>query len=259
MTRWKITIEYNGQDYSGFQWQPDLPTIQGAIEESIYKFCQQKISIIVAGRTDAGVHAYGQIAHFDLDYKTPEGEDRPLDGFELAKALNAHLRPQPISIVHAEKVDEDFHARFGAKQKHYFYRIINRPYALALESGRAWWVKPTLDIEKMNAGAKYLIGKHDFTTFRDSKCQAKSPVRSIDELYIESQDILNGQEIVIHVKGQAFLHHQVRNIAGTLSMVGEEKWTPEDVKIALEAKDRTKGGPTAPADGLYLGSINYTL
>ena len=174
MKRWKITIEYNGQGYSGFQWQPDIPTIQGAVQEAIYKFCQQKISIVVAGRTDAGVHAYGQIAHFNLDYKTATGEDRPLTGFDLAKALNAHLLPQPISIVHAEEVNKDFHARFGAKQKHYFYRIINRPYALALERGRAWWVKPVLDIKVMNEGAKHLIGKHDFTTFRDSECQART-------------------------------------------------------------------------------------
>ena len=258
MKRWKITIEYNGHPYAGFQKQQDIETVQGEIEKSLYKFCQQKIDITVAGRTDAGVHARGQIAHFDLEYKTSEGADRSISGFELAKAINAHLVPQPISIIDAQIVSDDFHARFGAKQKHYMYRIVNRPYGLALDQGMAWWVKKNLDVNQMQKGAQHLIGKHDFSSFRDSDCQAKSPVRSIDEIYIESVPLLNGQEVLIHVKGQAFLHHMVRNIAGTLSYVGEGKWTADDVKQALEAKDRTKGGPTAPAAGLYLESINYT-
>lgn len=257
MKRWKITLEYNGQPYAGFQWQPDIATIQGELEKAIEGFCQQKISVVVAGRTDAGVHARGQIAHFDLEYKNAVGEDRPLTGFDLAKAVNAHLRPQPIAIVDAQEVSKDFHARFDAKQKHYMYRIMNRPYALALDAGLAWWIKKPLNVEAMREATQYLIGEFDFTTFRDSKCQAKSPVRSIDELYIETRDILNGQEILIHAKGRAFLHHQIRNIAGTLSLVGEEKWQPVDVRTALEAKDRTKGGPTAPSDGLYLNSIEY--
>ncbi len=257
MTRWKVTLEYNGGAYYGFQWQPDIPTIQGEIEAAIYKFCQQKISIVVAGRTDAGVHARGQIAHFDLGYKGADGEDRPLTGFGLAKAINAHLFPQPIAIIHAEEVDKKFHARFGAKQKHYMYRMINRPYSLALDKGMAWWVKKPLNIAAMNEAAKHLIGEHDFTSFRDSNCQAKSPIRSIDELYVESKNILNGQEILIHAKGQAFLHHQIRNIAGTLALVGEGKWKPDDVRVALEAKDRSHGGPTAPGDGLFLESISY--
>ena len=257
MTRWKLTIEYEGTNYSGFQWQPDVPTIQGAIEKAIHDFCQQDIRIIGAGRTDAGVHACGQIAHFDLDYKTADGQDRPLDGFDLAKALNAHLLPQPISILNAEIVDDEFHARFGAKKKHYFYRIISRPNRLALDVGRAWWIKRSLDTVAMYEGAQHLIGEHDFTTFRDTKCQAKSPVRSIDKIAVEARDILNGQEIIIHVHGKGFLHHQVRNIAGTLAYVGEGKWRPQDVKTALEAKDRTAGGPTAPADGLYMNFICY--
>ncbi len=258
MKRWKITIEYDGRPYSGFQKQIDVPTVQEEIEKAIHKFCQQKIDITVAGRTDAGVHARGQIAHFDLDYKTSEGSVRHISDFELCKAINAHLILQSISIIDAEEVPEDFHARFGAKQKHYIYQIINRPYGLALDQGLAWWVKKPLDVAAMQEGAQHLIGKHDFTTFRDSACQAKSSIRSIDELDIEGVPILNGQEILIHVKGQAFLHHMVRNIAGTLSYVGEGKWQPDDVKTALEAKDRTKGGPTAPPDGLYLNSIQYT-
>lgn len=257
MNRWKITIEYDGRPYAGFQKQLDIQTIQGEIELALYKFCQQKIDIIVAGRTDSGVHAFGQVAHFDLNYKDSNGNQREINGFDLAKAINAHLVPQPISIVYAEIVGEDFHARYGAKQKHYFYRIINRAHNLTLDQGRAWWIKKSLNVEDMIEGAKHLIGKHDFSTFRDSDCQAKSPIRSIDEIYIEQKEILKGHEIIIHVKGQAFLHHQIRNIAGTLSLVGEGKWAPQDVKNALETKDRTKGGPTAPAEGLYLHSINY--
>jgi tRNA pseudouridine38-40 synthase len=258
MKRWKITIEYDGRPYSGFQKQPNVPTVQGEIENAIYKFCQQKIDIVAAGRTDAGVHARGQVAHFDLNYKTVNGKEREISGFDLCKAINAHLALQPISIVDAQITDNDFHARFGAKQKHYMYRIVSRPYGLALDQGMAWWVKKDLSVTDMQAGAKHLIGEHDFTTFRDGECQAKSPIRSIDTIDIESSPILNGHEIWIHVRGQAFLHHMVRNIAGTLSYVGQGKWTADDVKTALESKDRTKGGPTAPSDGLYLQSIKYT-
>ncbi len=252
MTRWKIIIEYHGARYSGFQRQPDVPTIQVAVEEAIQKFCQQDIKIIGAGRTDAGVHARGQAAHFDLEY----GE-RTLSAFELCKAINAHLRPQPITVVHAQEVPEEFHARFGAKTKTYQYRVANRPYKMALEEGFSWWRKKPLNIDAMRAGAKYLIGEHDFTSFRDSECQATSPIRSVDEIMIAVTPIINGNDILFTVRGMSFLHHQVRNIVGTLTLVGEEKWKPEDVKTALEAKDRTKGGPTAPAYGLYLHDIAY--
>ena len=257
INRWKLIIEYNGQPYCGFQWQPDLPTIQGEIEKAILGFCQQEIKITGAGRTDAGVHACGQVVHFDLEYRKSDGIVRELSGFDFAKALNAHLFPQPISVLDAQIVSPDFHARFDAKKKHYLYRIINRPNRLALDLGRAWWIKKSLDISAMNEGAQHLIGEHDFTTFRDTKCQAKSPVRSIDELYVESEDILNGQAVTIHAKGRGFLHHQVRNIAGTLAMVGQGKWQADDVLVALEAKDRTAGGPTAPSDGLYMKSIEF--
>lgn len=252
MKRWKVTLEYNGSGYSGFQRQDNVPTIQVAVEEAITKFCQQNIKITCAGRTDAGVHARGQVIHFDLDY----GE-RALSGFELGKAINAHLIPQPISVVDVEDVPVDFHARFGAKTKTYHYRILNRPYKIALDEGFSWWRKKDLDIDAMREGAKYLIGEHDFTSFRDSECQAKSPVRTLDEIIIETNTTLNGKNILFTVKGMSFLHHQVRNIVGTLSLVGEGKWAPEDVKVALEAKDRTKGGPTAPAEGLCLYSIDY--
>ena len=257
MTRWKITNEYNGAPYAGSQKQPDIATVQGEIETALYKFCQQKIDIIMAGRTDAGVHARAQIAHFDLDYRTQKGDLRPLSAFELIKAINAHLTPQPIAIIDAVEVGNDFHARFGAKQKHYIYRIVNRPHNLAIDQGYAWWAKHPLDIEAMNRAAQYLIGEHDFSSFRDSECQAKSPIRSIDELYVEATPIINGQDVFIHAKGMAFLHHMVRNIAGSLVYVGTGKWQVEDMQAVLNAKDRTKAGPTAPAGGLYLQSIDY--
>lgn len=254
MTRWKITIEYNGQNYAGWQHQDDLPTIQGEIEKALKGFCQQDIRVHGAGRTDAGVHAKGQIAHFDLDY----GE-RPLTGFDLTKALNAHLRPQPISILNATKVDDGFHARFSAKEKLYSYLIVNRTSFLALDQGKAWLIKKPLDTVAMQEAAYHLLGKHDFTTFRASECQAKSPERTLDELRVEAReyDGEDGLAVLIHARAQSFLHHQVRNIVGTLVLVGEGKWQPEEVKIALEAKDRSAGGPTAPADGLYLIRIDY--
>lgn len=258
MTRWKLTIEYDGRQYSGFQIQPDHKTVQGEIQKAIKNFSQQDIAITVAGRTDAGVHAYGQIAHFDLDYRHNDGSERVMNGFKMAKAINAHLFPQPIVIVHAEEVPADFHARFGAKQKLYSYRIINRPYMLALDQGRAWWRKTALDVEAMREASKVLLGKHDFTSFRDTECQAKSPVRTLDSFEIETRPMLNGQEIIMHTRGMSFLHHQVRNIVGTLSLVGEGKWSANDVQVALDAKERAAAGPTAPSDGLYLVSIDYT-
>ena len=257
MKRWKITIEYDGTDYAGFQIQDDILTVQEAIETALYKFCQQKIKITVAGRTDSGVHALGQVAHFDLDYKNDDGTERPITGFEIAKAINAHLIPQPITILGAEEVDENFHARFSALNKTYRYRLINRPHPLALDKGFAWWLKRPLDVSLMQDAATIFLGEHDFTTFRDTECQAKSPVRTLDELTVESRQMTVGQEIIFTVRGKSFLHHQVRNMVGTLTLVGEGKWTKEDVQTALDAKDRTAGGPTAPAEGLYLVSIDY--
>lgn len=257
MTRWKLTIEYDGRPYAGFQKQKDIATVQGEIENALYKFCQQEMDITVAGRTDAGVHALAQIAHFDLDYKNADGSPRPMSGFEIAKAINAHLMPQPIVIVHAEEAPADFHARFSAKTKHYRYKITNRPYGLAIDQGFSWWRKGRLDVAAMRKAAKIFIGEHDFTSFRDTECQAKSPVRTLDVLDIETKEILGGQEIFIHAKGMSFLHHMVRNIVGTLTLVGEGKWNADDVQCALDAKDRVAGGPTAPPDGLYLVSIEY--
>jgi tRNA pseudouridine38-40 synthase len=255
MQRWKLTIEYRGTSYRGWQRQEaGVPSVQQAIEDAIHAFCQQRITIHVAGRTDAGVHARGQVAHFDLDYGT-----RALSGHDLAKALNAHLRPQPVAIVSAEMVGPDFHARFAAVNKLYLYRIINRAAPPALDDGLAWHVRRTLDVNAMRAAARHLLGKHDFTTFRDSECQAKSPEKTIDRLDFEilPYDAHGGREIRLYAEARSFLHHQVRNMIGTLEQVGEGKWTQADVLEALRARDRTRGGPTAPPDGLYLMRVDY--
>lgn len=254
MQRWKFTIEYDGTHYGGWQRQDNTPSIQQSIEEALYAFCQQDLRIQAAGRTDAGVHARGQVAHLDLDYG-----DRPLSGFDFAKALNAHLRPQPIAIVKAEKVHPEFHARFDATNKKYTYRILCRSAPPTLEPNTLWHLRRELDVQAMREGAKHLLGHHDFTTFRAAECQSKSPEKTLDKIEIESliYDEGGGVEIRVHAEARSFLHHQVRNIVGTLSLVGEGKWKPADVKAALEAKDRTKGGPTAPASGLYLVRVFY--
>ena len=253
MTRYKLTIEYKGTDYYGWQRQPDLPTIQGEIEKAIHAFCGQEVEITTAGRTDAGVHARGQIAHVDLD-----DFSKPMEPFEISKAINAHLRPQPITILNTEIVADDFHARFDASNKLYVYRIINRQAFLTFDQELAWHVRRPLDAGAMHEAAQLLLGQHDFTTFRDSECQAKNPVRTLDRLDVQSFQTTEGtQEILIEAEAQSFLHHMVRNLVGTLSLVGEGKWKPEDIVTTLKAKDRTKGGPTAPADGLYLVRIDY--
>ncbi len=254
MQRWKLTIEYEGTNYSGFQIQDNVPTIQGELEKAIYAFCQQNIKITVAGRTDAGVHATGQVAHFDLDYG-----DRKIDGFSLAKAINAHLINHPIAVLHAQAVDKDFHARFDAHNKEYMYRIISRPSKLAIEQNRVWHIRTKLNAKAMHEAGQILVGKHDFTSFRDTACQAKNPIRTIDRLEIICNEIDNfgGEDIRLYIEGQSFLHHQVRNIIGTLVLVGQGKWNNDDVKNALQAKDRKAAGPTAPPEGLYLVRIDY--
>ncbi len=254
MQRYKLTIEYMGRDYYGWQRQPDVPSIQQEIENAIYKFCAQNVTVTVAGRTDAGVRARGQVAHVDLaPFK------KPMDGFAIMKAINAHLRPQPISILNVEPINDDFHARFSAVNKLYQYKIVNRHAFLTVENGQVWHIQRQLDIEAMCEATQYLLGNHDFTTFRDSECQARSPIKTLDRLDItvRDYDLCGGREIVLETEGKSFLHHQVRNMVGTLSLVGLGKWKPKDMKTALEAKDRTKGGPTAPADGLYLMRVDY--
>jgi tRNA pseudouridine38-40 synthase len=253
--RWKLTIEYNGGPYAGWQRQEaGIRSVQGAIESAIRGFCQQDITVFVAGRTDAGVHARGQVAHFDLDY----GE-RALSGHDLCMALNAHLRGEDVGVLAAEPAGSDFHARFSAVNKLYRYRILCRTAPPVLERGRVWMVRRGLDAAAMHAAAQRLLGTHDFSTFRDAQCQAKGPVKTLDRLDVTAHayDGAGGVEIRVETEARSFLHHQVRNMVGTLALVGEGKWTADDVSRALDARDRTKGGITAPADGLYLMRVDY--
>ncbi len=252
--RWKLTIEYQGTGYAGWQRQEDgIPSIQQEIEDAITKFCGQDCRLHVAGRTDAGVHAHGQIAHFDLDYG-----DRPLDGYILAKAINAHLGSRKIAILLAEPVGEDFHARFNATNKLYIYRILSRLAPPTFDQNLVWWMRYDLNLLAMHEGAKYLLGQHDFTSFRAAECQAKSPIRTLDRVDIEELSFAcGGREIRFQVEAKSFLHHQVRNIVGSLVEVGTGKWQPINIKKVLEAKDRKEGGITAPADGLSLVRVDY--
>jgi tRNA pseudouridine38-40 synthase len=254
MKRWKLILEYDGTAYSGWQRQGGgIPSVQEAVEEAIHGFCQQRVTLHVAGRTDAGVHARGQVAHFDLDYGA-----RPLRGHDLAKAIGAHLRPHPIAVLAAEETAPDFHARFSARSKLYTYRIVNRRADPALDRDFAWHIRPRLNAAAMHEAAQLLLGHHDFTTFRDSDCQAKSPGKTLDALdVVETPRGPGGHEILIHARARSFLHHQVRNMVGTLALVGDGRWQPADVAAALAARDRTRGGPTAPPEGLCLVSIDY--
>lgn len=245
MTRFKLTVEYDGGPFVGWQRQDNGPSVQQAIEEAILKTTAETVTIHAAGRTDAGVHALGQVAHADLDYQ--------IEADRLCDALNFYLRPTPVAIIAAEQVSEDFHARFSAKGRAYCYRIVNRRSPLTVDLGRAWHVKSPLDVPAMQKAAQLLLGHHDFTTFRASQCQAKSPMKTLDRLDVHRI----GEDIEIIAEARSFLHHQVRNMVGSLSMVGIGKWSADRLKAALDAKDRAKGGPTAPPDGLYLTAIRY--
>ncbi|MDA8230880.1 MAG: tRNA pseudouridine(38-40) synthase TruA [Magnetospirillum sp.] len=245
MPRYKLLLEYDGTGFIGWQRQDNGLSVQEALEQAVVKLCQQHATVFAAGRTDAGVHATGQVAHFDAE--------RVFAADTLRDALNFHLKPHPVSVLGADVVDESFHARFSAVGRSYLYRIVNRRAPLALDRDRAWWIPVRLDAEAMAEGAKHLLGRHDFTTFRASECQAKSPVKTLDVLDIAR----DGEAIAIIAAARSFLHHQVRNMVGTLKLVGEGKWHPEDVGRALDAKDRKAGGPTAPAAGLYLTAVTY--
>lgn len=245
MPRYKLTLEYDGGPFVGWQTQESGPSIQAAIEKAVFQLSGERSPVVGAGRTDAGVHALGQVAHLDLARTFPEKTVR--DG------LNAHLRPHPIAVLAAEMVDDRFHARFSARERSYRYRIVNRRGLLALDLGRAWLVRAPLDSDAMASVAEVLVGRHDFTTFRATGCQAKSPEKTLDALTVDR----HGDDIVIHARARSFLHHQVRNMVGTLKLVGEGKWSRDDVAAALAARDRTRGGPTAPADGLYLVGVRY--
>ncbi|MFH1158970.1 MAG: tRNA pseudouridine(38-40) synthase TruA [Pseudomonadota bacterium] len=250
--RWKLTLEYDGTDFVGWQRQENGLSVQECLEKAVHAFCGETVTLHVAGRTDAGVHAVGQVAHIDLE--------RPSTEKEVRDALNAHLRPRPVSVVAAERAPDDFHARFDAVNRVYCYRILmDRRAPPALEARTVWHVGWNLDVLAMHEAAQHLIGKHDFSSFRSVKCQAKSPLRSLKRLdVIETHHAIGfGRRLEIRAEARSFLHHQIRNIVGTLRLVGEGKWTPDDVKRALEAKDRTKGGPMAPASGLCLVRVDY--
>jgi len=245
VTRFKLTLEYDGGGFVGWQRQDNGPSIQQAMEEAIFRITGEEAEVQGAGRTDAGVHALGQVAHLDVE------KDFAPD--KLRDAINYHLKPRPIAVLTAEVAARDFHARFSATGRAYLYRIVNRRAPLTVDLGRAWLVNAPLDADAMHNAAQVLIGKHDFSTFRASLCQAQSPVKTLDRLSVHRV----GEEIQLIAEARSFLHHQVRNMVGTLRLVGEGKWTLADLEDALDARDRTKGGPTAPPDGLYLTRVRY--
>jgi tRNA pseudouridine38-40 synthase len=243
--RWKLTIEYDGTPFVGWQVQDNGTSVQGVLAAAIEAFSGEKVMVQGAGRTDAGVHALGQVAHFDL---TKEHEPDT-----VRDAINAHLRPHPVAVLTAEKVAADFDARRSAVRRHYLYRIANRRPDLALDRLRAWRVPRPLDAAAMHAAAQRLVGKHDFTTFRSSECQAKSPEKTLDRLDVARR----GDEIEVTAVARSFLHNQVRSMVGSLVAVGEGKWSADDLAGALEARDRAACGPVAPPQGLYLVRVDY--
>ena len=253
MPRYKLTIEYDGTPYRGWQRQDGFPSVQQALEEAIAEFTRHPVTLFAAGRTDTGVHALGQVAHVDL-----ETEWRPE---KIAEASNGLLKlnSHTVAVLACEKVADDFDARFSARRRHYRYLILNRPANLTVDAGRVWHVKKPLDIDAMDKAAKVLVGHYDFTTFRSTDCQAKNPERTLDTLdvgLVEDRGT-GGRLIGITTSSRAFLHNQVRSMAGSLKLVGEGKWTADDLKAALEAKDRKACGPVAPACGLYFMSVDY--
>jgi len=245
MLRYKLTIEYDGAPFVGWQAQANGRSVQQALTEAIEKFSGERVTVYGAGRTDAGVHALGQVAHIDLA--------RDWEPDTVREAVNQHLKPEPVAVLAAEIAADDFDARFSARRRHYLYRIINRRSPLTLERDRAWRVPVPLDAAAMDAAAQALVGKHDFTTFRAAECQAKSPVKTLDSLHVTR----DGEELRINASARSFLHHQVRSIAGTLKLVGEGKWSGKHVAAALAARDRSACGPVAPAHGLYLIAVDY--
>ena len=245
MPRYRLTIEYDGGPFVGWQRQAEGASVQGALEDAIEKLSAERVTVTGAGRTDAGVHALGQVAHFDLEKSFEAGKVRD--------ALNYYLRPAPIVVLDAEAVDSEFHARFSATSRHYLFRILNRRSPPALEEGRVWHVPHRLDSHAMQAAAQYLVGQHDFTTFRAAECQAQSPVKTLDRLNVSRR----ADEIHIEASARSFLHHQIRSFAGSLKLVGEGKWQPKDLKAALEARDRSACGPVSPPAGLYLVRVDY--
>jgi tRNA pseudouridine38-40 synthase len=249
MPRFALKIEYHGAPFSGWQRQKQHASVQGALEDALRRLEPEMPRIAAAGRTDAGVHALGQVAHCDLQ--------RDWDPFRLAEAVNYHLKPAPVAIVTAARVADDFHARFSARERRYRYRMICRRAPLVHDAGLAWRLPKPLNVEAMRAAAVHLLGRHDFTTFRAVGCQAKSPVKTVDALNIEAVDCDGRSELRIDVRARSFLHNQVRSFVGSLERVGAEAWSPDDLRMALEARDRAACGPVAPPDGLYLVGVGY--
>ncbi|MDC0738234.1 tRNA pseudouridine(38-40) synthase TruA [Cognatishimia sp. SS12] len=249
MVRIALKVEYHGAPFAGWQRQADQPSVQGAIEAALAKLEPRAHTIAAAGRTDAGVHAMGQVAHCDML--------KAWEPFRLSEALNYHLKPAPVSIVDAARVDDDWHARFSALERRYLFRILMRRAPSAHQRGLVWQINHQLDVEAMQEAANHLLGHHDFTTFRSSICQAASPVKTLDELRVEQVDTLWGPEVHFHVRARSFLHNQVRSFVGTLERVGAGAWAPDRVRDALEATDRAACGPVSPPHGLYLAGVTY--
>ncbi len=245
MTRFRLTIEYDGSPFMGWQRQAHGPSVQQAIEEAIEAITDERVTLHAAGRTDTGVHALAMTAHVDIA--------RPITPFRLAEGINAKLRPHPVGILKAELAPDDFHARFSCIGRRYLYRIVNRRAPLALDAGRAWQVAVRLDAEAMHEAAQLLVGRHDFTTFRSAHCQARSPVRTLDRLDVNRR----GELIEIEAAARSFLHHQVRSMVGCLQLVGRGKWTKADLEAALAARDRKALGLNAPPDGLFFVAALY--
>jgi len=247
VTRYKLILEYDGGGFVGWQRQTNGLSLQELLETAIQRFCGEEVTSFAAGRTDAGVHALGQVVHFDLA-RSPAPAPRV-----VRDALNFHLRPHPIAVLRAEIAADDFHARFSARQRAYRYRILNRPAPLTLEAGRAWLIEKPLDLAAMEEAAALLVGRHDFSSFRAADCQAKSPEKTLERLALGKE----GELVTIEARARSFLHHQVRNMVGSLKLVGEGKWRAADMRRALEARARQAAGPTAPPEGLYLVEVVY--
>ena len=245
MPRYKLTIEYDGGPFVGWQRQENGRSVQQAIEEAVAAFSGETVVIKGGGRTDSGVHALGQVAHIDLA--------REFDDDTVRDAINAKLKPEPVAILVAERAADDFDARFSAVKRHYLYRILNRRAQPAVDAGRVWWVTSPLDADAMHMAAQALVGNHDFTTFRSSECQAKSPVKTLDRLDVARE----GDEVTVQASARSFLHNQVRSMVGALRKVGDGKWPVAAVGEALAAKDRARAGPVAPPEGLYLVRVDY--
>ncbi len=249
MPRYALLVEYDGAPFAGWQRQADQPSVQGAIEAALARLEKRDHTIAAAGRTDAGVHAYGQVAHCDMD--------KEWDPFRLSEALNFHLKPLPVSIRDCRRVADDWHARFSATERQYIFRLLNRRAPATHLRGFVWQVTQPLDLHPMQEAAQHLLGLHDFTTFRASICQAASPVKTLDKLDIEQIETESGTEFRFHLAARSFLHNQVRSFVGTLERVGAGSWDPIDVKTALEACDRAACGPVSPPQGLYLSKVGY--